>query len=135
MSAEGSGHTAGGPGGSEAIGPIRGFARTLLSFVATRAQLAANEFEEQWIRLLEIAIWLLAAFFLFAIALALGAVFVLALFWDTHRMLAAALIPLPFAAAGAIAWLFARRRLAERPKFLGATLAEMARDREAVDRK
>jgi len=134
MSAEGSGHPAGSPGGNEAIGPIRGFARTLLSFVATRAQLAANEFEEQWIRLFEIAIWVLVAFFLFAIALALGAVFVLALSWDSNRLLAAALIPLPFAAGGAVALLFVRKRLAERPKFLATTLEEMARDREAVEK-
>ena len=48
------------------LGPVRDLARTALSFVLTRTQLAATELEEQGLRLVEILIWLaIALFFMF----------------------------------------------------------------------
>ena len=109
--------------------PVRRLARALISFVETRARLAASEFEEQALRLSEVALWALAALFASGIALVMLSIFVVLLFWDDHRVLAAGLVAaLWFAAAGACA-LVARARMRERPKFLAATLDELARDR------
>ena len=113
-------------------GPVREFARTLLSFVLTRTRLAATELEEQAVRLIEILIWLTVALFFLGVAVVFGAVLVVLLFWDSNRLLAAGLRAALFAAIGAGAALIARARARERPKLLAATLAELERDRETL---
>lgn len=113
-------------------GPVRELARTLLSFADTRARLAATELEEQAVRLVEILAWLAIAYFFLGTALVFLAVLIVLLFWDTNRLLAAALITALFLAAGVAGALVARARMRERPKFLAATLAELERDRERI---
>lgn len=113
-------------------GPVREFARTLLSFAVTRTRLAATEIEEQALRLLEILFWLAAALFFFGIAVVFAAILVVLAYWDSNRLLAAGLLAALFVAAGAGAVLFARLRLRERPKLLAATLAELERDRNTL---
>jgi len=113
-------------------GPVREFARTLLSFALTRTRLAAAEVEEQALRLIEILIWLTAALFFLGIAIVFAAVLVVLLFWDSNRLLAAGLLAALFVSIGAGAALFARQRLRERPKLLAATLAELERDRDTL---
>ena len=112
-----------------AFSPVRGLVRALISFVETRAQIAASEFEEHALRLSEVALWALAALFAAGIALVMLSLFAVLLFWDTHRVLAAGLVGALWLAGAALCALVARSRLRARPKFLAATLAELAKDR------
>jgi uncharacterized membrane protein YqjE len=114
------------------LGPVRDFARTLLSFVLTRTRLAATELEEQALCLIEIVVWIAVALFFLGIAIVFAALVVVLLFWDSNRLLAAGLLTALFVSVGAGAALISRRLLRERPKFLGATLAELERDRETL---
>lgn len=116
------------------LGPVRGFARTLISYAETRTRLAANELEEQLTRLYEIALWTLITLFFLGVAVVLGAVFVLIAVWDEHRLLAAGLLAAGFLASGIAATLFVRRRMAERPRLFASTLGELARDRDRVEK-
>lgn len=111
---------------------VRSTVRTLLSFAETRARLAANEFEEQLLRLLEVAAWAVAAVFFFAIAVLLVCLFIVLVFWDSNRILAAGLIAGLFVAGGGASVLMVRSCLAARPKFLAATLAEFEKDRQRM---
>ena len=113
-------------------GPVREFARTLLSFALTRTRLAATELEEQALRLIEILIWLAAALFFLGIAVVFAAILVVLAYWDSNRLLAAGLLAALFVSVGAGAALFARHLMRERPKLLAATLAELERDRNAL---
>jgi len=113
-------------------GPVREFARTLLSFVLTRTRLAATEVEEQAVRLVEILIWLAVALFFLAIAVVFAAVLVVLVFWDSNRLLAAGLLAGLFIVIGIGAAWIARSRWNERPKLLAATLAELERDRQTL---
>ena len=113
-------------------GPVRDFARTLLSFVLTRTRLAATELEEQALRLIEILVWIAVALFFIGIATVFVALLVVLLFWDANRLLAAGLLAALFVSIGTGASLVARRLLRERPKLLGATLAELERDRNTL---
>jgi uncharacterized membrane protein YqjE len=113
-------------------GPVREFARTLLSFALTRTRLAAAEIEEQALRLVEILAWLAAALFFIGIAIVFVALLIVLAFWDSNRLLAAGLLAGLFIAAGTAAALTARRCLRERPKLLAATLAELERDRNTI---
>ena len=114
------------------LGPVREFARTLLSFVLTRTRLAATELEDQALRLIEILVWIAVALFFIGIATVFIALLVVLLFWDSNRLLAAGLLAALFVSIGTGATLIARRLLRERPKFLGATLAELERDRDTL---
>jgi len=119
------------PGGGVS-GTVRGAARSLIAFVETRARLAANECEEQVVRLAEIGVWLAAALFFFSLALVVASLCVVLLVPEPGRGLAAVLVALAWLIAAAVAAILARKRLAERPKFFAATLAELAKDRERV---
>ena len=114
------------------LGPVREFARTLLSFALTRTRLAAAELEEQALRLIEILIWLAVALFFLGIALVFAALLVVLVFWDSNRLLAAGLLAALFVSVGTGAALIARVHLRERPKLLAATLAELERDRDTL---
>jgi len=111
---------------------VRSIVRTVLSFAETRARIAASEFEEQLLRILEIAAWAVSAVFLFAIALLLLSLFIVLVFWDSHRELAAGLLAALFVAGGGFSALMVRSCLAARPKFLSATLAELDKDRQRM---
>jgi len=117
------------------LGSIRELARTLLAFVETRARLAGNELEEQALRWFEIAIWTLLALFFLGMALVLASILIVLVFWDQHRVLAAALLTALYAGAGVLSLAIARARLRERPRFLAATLAELTKDRERVEHR
>ena len=112
---------------------VRMVVRSVLSFAETRARIAASEFEEQLLRILEIAAWAVAAVFFFAIALLLVSLFVVLLLWDSHRELAAGLLAALFIAGGGLSVLMVRSCLAARPRFLAATLAELDKDRQRMD--
>ena len=116
------------------LGPVREVARTLLAFAETRARLAATELEEQAARLAEILVWLAAAVFLLGLGLALASVAIVLAFWNSSPLLAAGLLAALYLGAGAAAALIARSRMRERPRFLAATLAELEKDRERVEK-
>ncbi len=117
------------------LGPVRELARTLLSFAETRARLAATEFEEQAVRIAEIAVLAAVALFFFGFALLFIALMVLLASWNSNPVLAAAFIAALFFGLAVAAVLVARARMRERPKFLSATLAELKKDREQVEQR
>lgn len=112
--------------------PVRSAVRRLLSFAETRARIAASEFEEQLLRVFEVAAWALAAFFCFSIALALVALLIVMVFWEANRELAAGLLAALFVAAGSFSVIMLRACLASRPPFLSATLTELEKDQQKL---
>lgn len=113
-------------------GPVKDFARTLVSYAETRTRLAATEVEEQVTRLTEILAWVGAAVFLLSFAALFLSLAVLLAFWDGNRLFAATLITLFFSCAGLVAAFMARSRMKERPRFLAATVEELAKDRDRM---
>jgi uncharacterized membrane protein YqjE len=111
---------------------LRGFAQTLVGALRTRLLLFANELEEQGARIAQMAaLWALAGFCL-ALAVVLGAVLLVVLFWDTHRVEVLAFLTGLFAAGGIGAALVARALARARPKAFASTLAELAVDHDAL---
>ena len=113
---------------------MRRLARTLISFVETRGRLAANELEEQALRLAEAALWALAALLFAGIALVMLSIVAVLLFWNSHPVLAAALVCALWLGAAAACAQVALARMRERPKFLSATLDELAKDRARFEK-
>ena len=110
---------------TETLGRIGG---TLLAMVRTRLALAAVEAQEEVQRVLGFAAWTLFAAFLGAGAFMLVALFVIVLFWDTHRLLAIGAMAGLFALVAVVILLQVRARFAARGPMMAATLAELNKD-------
>ena len=111
---------------------LRGLAQTLVGALRTRLLLFANELEEQGARIAQMAaLWALAGFCL-ALAIVLGSVLLVVVFWESHRVEVLAFLPGLFAAGGIGAMLGARALARARPKAFSSTLAELAGDHDAL---
>jgi len=112
--------------------------RTLASLVAlahTRVDLAVTELEEQRERLMSLLLWGVGAVVLSAAAFLLCGLALMAIFWDTHRLLVAGLIGGTSLVAAAVAIVGFRARSKARPRLFQSTLAELARDHETLSRE
>lgn len=111
---------------------LRRFGSTTLEIVHTRIELFATELDEERARIAR-ALWLAAAgCFCLALGVLLVVLFLVVLFWDSHRLLVLGLLALGFLGAGAAAMLAFRARLSQRPRLFAQTLEELQRDRERL---
>ena len=118
------------PGGL--LEPLRAAARTMVELVQTRLSMFANEVEEQGARLANVAILSAIAGFCGGVAAVLASLFLVVLFWDSHRLLVLGLLTALFAAGALAAVVAARTLLSSRPRVFADTLAELERDRDAL---
>jgi uncharacterized membrane protein YqjE len=126
---------------SEAAGPIsglfaslKGALSTLLAIAQTRLEIISTELQEQVARAAELLLWAFIALFAAGVGLLLGAVLLIIVFWDTHRVLVSALVTGFFLLLAVTAVVVLRAKLRQRPRLFAATMAELARDREHLDR-
>jgi uncharacterized membrane protein YqjE len=105
---------------------------TLVSLLQTRLELATVEVEEETLRLLSYLMLSLLALFLFGIAIVMVALFVIILFWDTHRIEAVLAMAALFAALGTLLASSVRQRMANKPRLLSFTIAELNKDIECI---
>lgn len=101
---------------------------TLLTMLHTRLALAAVELEEESRRFLGYLILGLLSLFLFGLAVALLALFVIVLFWDNYRLQAIGGMALLFGVAGAAVALRIQASFAAKPRLMGETVAELGKD-------
>ena len=113
---------------------LRSLGASLLDAIGTRAELALTELREEGERRREMVVLGLAAGLFLALALLLAALFVVVLFWDTHRLAALGGVTLLYSgvSAGALAVLRAKQRASPAP--FENTLRELAADRELLGR-
>ena len=101
---------------------------TLGAMACTRLELAAVEVQEEARSLLGCLAWTLLAAFLGAGAFMLVALFVVVLFWDSHRLLAVGGMAGLFGLAAVAILLKVRAGFAARGPMLSATRAELGKD-------
>ena len=113
---------------------LRSLGYSLLEAIGTRAELALTELREEGERRAGmIALALVAALFA-ALTLLLAALFVVVLFWDTHRLAALGGVTLLYAGIAAVAVAVLRAWSRAAPAPFEATLRELAADRELLRR-
>jgi uncharacterized membrane protein YqjE len=111
---------------------LRAMGADLLALVYARVELAAVELQEERARAeRKLALLALAALSL-AIAMLLGSLLVVVLFWDTHRALAAGGVSLLHLGAGGWALLRLREMKQASQNPFSATLGEFAHDLAAL---
>jgi uncharacterized membrane protein YqjE len=125
------------PPGGEGGGPgllasARRLVATAVGILQTRLELLSTEAEEHIVRLSRL--WLLGtcALLLVMLGLLLATVFVLLLFWDTHRLLAAGLLALAYLAGGLGLAAYVRNEARAQPRLFASSLAELAKDRDGL---
>jgi uncharacterized membrane protein YqjE len=107
---------------------------TLIALVHTRLELFTTEIEEEIQRAASILLWALVALFFGSLTVLFIAVTVLIIFWDENRVLAASLITATFLLLTLVFALLARARLKAKPRFMSASIEELKRDRESLER-
>ena len=114
------------------LASLRNLVATAVGILQTRLELLATEVEEERLRLLQIALWAVIAVFLLALGILTLTLFVVILFWDTHRVLVTGLLAVLYLVLGAAIGLAARSKARAKSKLFSASLAELAKDREQL---
>jgi uncharacterized membrane protein YqjE len=105
---------------------------TLLDIVQTRVAIVATEFEEERVRLREMVVFGLVALFFVSLGIVLLTLFVVMLFWETHRLYVMGGFALLYLGLGVVAGISLCHRLKSRPRLFAATLAELSKDRDQL---
>jgi uncharacterized membrane protein YqjE len=107
---------------------IKHLGQSLLGAARTRLEILATEIDEERLRLEQLLLVALAAACCFAMGIVLCVALIVALYWDTHRLLAIGVLAAAFLAAGALFGLIARNKVKTRPKPFAVTRGELAKD-------
>ena len=125
-------HDASQPGPLEAL---RALGASFLALIGTRAELLVVELREEGERRKEMLVLAGVAAVFLALGLLLVAFFVVVLFWDTHRIVAAGAVTLAYLGIGAGALARLRQKARSSPSPFEATLAEFAKDLEMLKKR
>lgn len=107
-------------------------AATLLAIVQNRVELASTELEEESLRYFSCLMLSLAAMFCLGIAVVLGVILAVVLYWDSHRVAILAVLMAMFATTALAIAMRVRRQYQSKPRLLGHTMAELSRDSELL---
>ena len=114
------------------LASLRALGATLADAAATRVELAIVELREEGERRKGLLVLAIACGVFFGMALLLATVFVIVLFWDTHRLAAIGGMTLLYLAIGLGALAKMRRDAREAPRPFEATLRELSADRDML---
>jgi uncharacterized membrane protein YqjE len=105
---------------------------TALEMVHTRLELVFTELQEGLEGLIGLVLWWLIALAAAGLSLLFGALALIFVFWDTHRVLVAVLIMGVFVLLTAVAARVVLAKLRAQRSLFATTLAELAKDRVAL---
>ena len=109
---------------------LRNLLATLVALLQTRLELLATELEEERLRIGQVLLWGCVALVFLVLGAVMLTLFLVVLFWDTHRVLVSGLLALTYLAIGVAAAWMARSRAQARSRLFSASLAELGKDRE-----
>ena len=108
---------------------------TLLGVLQVRSELLTTEVEQEIERGAKVLLLGFATLLASILGLLVAGFVVVIVFWDTHRIAAAAGVLTAFVATAVGCGLALRREVKRRPKFLGGSRDELARDIEHLRRR
>lgn len=107
-------------------------AATLLAIVQNRVDLVATEVEEESLRYFSYLMLSLAAMFCMGIAIVLGVLLAVVLYWESHRVAILSILMALFALTGITLALRVRSQFRLKPKLLGHSMTELSRDADLL---
>lgn len=114
------------------LSSVRTLLATLLAIFHNRLELLTTELEEEKLRLLRVLAWGALALLLGGMSILFLATFILVLFWDEYRLLAAGGLAALFVVACGLAVYRVKAHWMAATGLLSATLAELEHDRQAL---
>lgn len=114
------------------LGRLQGLAELGLELLSTRLELLGNELQLEVLLAFDALVRGAAGLLMLIFGVFFATTFLIALVWDSYRLLALGSAALLFIAVGAGLLLAARRRLQHAGHVFAASLAELKRDREQI---
>jgi len=111
---------------------LTNLAATLIGLAQTRLELLTTELQEEVQRAAGLVVWAFVALLAAMIALFFGGLTIVLAYWDTHRVLAALLVTAAFVVFAIVAVLAIVAKMNAHPRFLDATLTELAKDVDSL---
>ena len=109
---------------------LRQLGSTLASILHTRFELFTKEFERERIRVMRLLLIGAVGLFFFCLGTLTLTLFVIVIFWDTHRLLAIGGVTLLYLGIALGLGLYAKGEAGRSARPFASTLAEFKRDRE-----
>lgn len=106
----------------------------LVAIAQTRLDLVTTELAAEIQRAVGVLLWAAIALFFGGLSVLMIAITLVVATPDEHRLLVAGLVCASFVAGAVGAALVVRRKIGERPPLLSASLGELRKDREALER-
>jgi uncharacterized membrane protein YqjE len=127
------------PGGGERkataarglLGSLMQLARTFFATLHSRAELFALEAARERARVVRLVLLALAALFCMLLAAITATLFIIAAFWDSHRLIAIGLLTFGYAGIGVGLVIAARKEAARASHPFSSTLEQLRKDRDA----
>lgn len=120
------------PGSKGLLASLTSLAATLAAIAHTRLELLATDLEEERLHLLSLLVMVLLALFCLGVGLVLATLLLVAVFWDTHRLLMLGSLAGFFLATSIAACGFAFYQVKTKPKVFAASLRELLKDHEQL---
>lgn len=124
--------SSGAPPSGGLLGSLKGSAATLLEAVQTRLEIFSTEVEEEKIRVGQLLLAGVAAWFFFGLGIVFAALFLTVLFWETHRLFVLGTLALLFLLVGVAAWRVLQGSLRGRSRLFADSLDVLSRDRDSL---
>jgi uncharacterized membrane protein YqjE len=106
----------------------------LVAIAQTRLELVTTELAAEIQRAVGVLLWAAIALFFGGLSVLMIAITIVVASPDEYRLRVAGLVCAAFVAGAVGAALVVRRKIAERPPLLSASLGELRKDREALER-
>jgi uncharacterized membrane protein YqjE len=114
---------------------LHGIIDTGLHTLQTRIELLAVELQEEKLRLTSLLFNTLLSAVLLGFSLVFVAVFLTVLWWEEHRLMTLGIASALFIGGGLLTAINAAREIKRGSRLFAASLAELARDRDAIQRR
>ena len=116
------------------LSSIKGLASTGASIAQTRLELLSVDVQIARSKFISLLVMIIAALFFLFFGLVMLALLIVIYSWETDRMLALGLLTSAFLIIGFILILLITQSLRKMPKLFEASIAELAKDREALSK-
>jgi uncharacterized membrane protein YqjE len=122
------------PGGSRGLlESLTVLAATLVAIAHTRLDLLSTDLEVDREYFLSLLVLTLVALFCLGVGVVLAMILLVAVFWDTYRLLVLGALAGFFLAVGMAAWGFAIHKARTKPRLFASSLSELYKDRQQLD--
>jgi uncharacterized membrane protein YqjE len=113
---------------------VRRLLAGLVAIAQTRLELVTTELAAEIQRAVGVLLWAAVALFFAGLSVLMIAITIVVFAPEAQRLLVAGLVCATFVAGAIGAGLVVRRKVGERPSLLSASLGELRKDREALER-